>query len=151
MNLVKLENNCIDAEAPNAFPYTYNAISAEKILENRFMLTKLPTMAIIYVVIFGQSQKSIWFQIALSITLMQYEISECGLAALRNLGIAAHPHNFKTAVAASGHLQHVQNFSLETANKEHYIVIFIYRYHNVHTKHCAYIRQQRQVVHMATF
>ena len=140
MNLVKLENNCIDAEAPNAFPYTYNAISAKRISEDRLMLTKLSTMAIIYVVIFGQSQKSIWFQVALSITLMQYGIIECGLTALRNLGIAAHPHNVKAAVAASGHLQHVQNFSLEAPNKEHYIVIFIYSYRNVHTKHSAYIR-----------
>ena len=152
MDPFKFEKICIDAEAPNVFPYIYHAICAEKISGNRVMLNKLRTMVIIYVMIFGQSQKSNWFQVALSRTLSQFGISECGLAALRNLGIAAHPRTIKsaTAIAASGHLQELQYFFSEATNKEHFIVVFIDDYHNIHTKHRANVKEQTQVVHMAT-
>ena len=38
----------------------------------------------------------------------------------------------------------------EATNKEHFIVIFIDDYHNVHTKHRANVKQQTQAVHMDT-
>ena len=63
-------------------------------------------MAIVYMIVYGQSQRANWFQVALSRTLKQFGISEEGLIALRNLGIAAHPHTVKSALktSASSHL-----------------------------------------------
>ena len=84
--------------------------------------------------------------------MSQYGISESGLAALRNVGVATHPRTVKTAraIAASSHLQQVHHFFTEATNIEHFIVIFIDDYHNVHTKHQANVKQQTQAVHMAT-
>eukprot|EP00795_Rhopilema_esculentum_P010439 gene10439-19142_t len=152
MDPSKFEKICQDAEAPNIFPYIYNALSVERMSENRLMLNKIRTMVIIYVMIFGQSQKSNWFQVALSRTLSQYGISECGLTALRNLGIAAHPRTTKKATAsvASNHLQQVQSFFQEATDKGHFIVMFIDDYHNIHTKHRPNEKQRSESVHMAT-
>ena len=132
MDPSKFEKICKDAEAQNVFPYIYNAICVERMSDNRLTLNKIRTMVIIYIMVFGQSQKCNWFQIALSRTLSQYGISEFGLSALRNLGIAAHPRTVKTATAstASSHLQQVHHFFTEAANKEHFIVILIDDYHN---------------------
>ena len=109
-------------------------------------------MVIIYIMIYGQSQKCNWFQVALSRTLSQYSISEFGLASLRNLGIAAHPRTIKkaTVLSSSSHLEKVEHFFNEATKNEHFIVIFIDDFHNIHTKHRANERIQTQAVHMAT-
>ena len=60
-------------------------------------------MAIIYAMLFGQSQKSNWFQVAPSRTLSQYGVSEFELAAVRNLGTAARPRTVKTATAIAAY------------------------------------------------
>ena len=102
--------------------------------------------------VFVQSQKANWFQITLSRTLSQYGISDHGLTALRNLGIAAHPQTVKSASlsSAASHLEAVQNFFQEATEREHFIVFFIDDYHNIHTKHCPSEKNQTQAVHMAT-
>eukprot|EP00795_Rhopilema_esculentum_P009849 gene9849-18429_t len=120
--------------------------------ENRLMLNTIRTMVIIYVMTFGQSQKSNWFQVALSRKLSQYGISECGLTALRNIGIAAYPWTTKneTGSAASNHLQQVQSFFQEATDKGHFIMMFIDDYHNIYTKHHPNEKQRSESVHMAT-
>ena len=152
MDPSKFEKICNDAGAQNVFPCIYNAICVERMSDNRLTLNKIRTMVIMYIMVFGQSQKCNWFQIALSRTLSQYGISEFGLSALRNLRIAAHPRTVKTATASatSSHLQQVQNFFTEATNKEYFIVIFVDDYHNIRTKHRANEKQQTQAVHMAT-
>eukprot|EP00112_Aurelia_sp_Birch-Aquarium-sp1_P004638 Seg1525.10 transcript_id=Seg1525.10/GoldUCD/mRNA.D3Y31 product="hypothetical protein" protein_id=Seg1525.10/GoldUCD/D3Y31 len=86
MDLTKFEKICKDAGASNVFTFIYNAICEERMSDNRLTVNKIRTMVIIYIMIFGQSQKCNWLQVALSRTLSQYGISEFGLAALRNLG-----------------------------------------------------------------
>ena len=152
MDPSKFEKICNDADAQNVFPYICNAMCVERMSDNRLTLNKIRTMVIIYIMVFGQSHKCNWFQIALSRTLSQYGISESGLSALRNLGIAAHPRTVKTATASAAFspLQQVQNFFTEATNKEYFILIFMDDYHNIHTKHRANEKQQTHAVHMAT-
>ena len=152
MDPIKFEKVCEDAGARNIFQSIYKSICAERMSESRLYLNRIRTMVIIYILVFGQSQKSNWFQVSLSRTLSQYGISEPGLAALRNLGIAAHPRTVQTAKvsAASSHLEQVKNFFHEVTAKNQFIVIFIDDYHNIHTKHRANEKQQTQAVHMAT-
>lgn len=102
--------------------------------------------------VFGQSQKANWFQVALSRTLSQYRISDYGLASLRNLGIAAHPRTVKSASLSSSanHLDAVNNFFKEAVEHEYFIVFFIDDYHNIHTKHRPSAKKQTQAIHMTT-
>ena len=46
-------------------------------------------MVVIYMMMYGKSQKANYFQVALSRTLQQFGIAEQGLASLRNLGTPA--------------------------------------------------------------
>ena len=75
-------------------------------------LTQLRAMAVMYVMIYSRSQKNNWFQITLARTLKQFCITDEGLASLRNLGLAAHPHTVKIASrsSASLHLDIVASF-----------------------------------------
>ena len=97
MDPSKFGKICNDADAQDVFPYICNAMCVERMSDNRLTLNKIRTMVIIYIMVFGQSHKCNWFQIALSRTLSQYGISESGLSALRNLGIAAHPRTVKNS------------------------------------------------------
>eukprot|EP00112_Aurelia_sp_Birch-Aquarium-sp1_P011254 Seg2367.2 transcript_id=Seg2367.2/GoldUCD/mRNA.D3Y31 product="NIF3-like protein 1" protein_id=Seg2367.2/GoldUCD/D3Y31 len=109
-------------------------------------------MVIIYMLIYGQSQKANSFQIALSRTLKQFGISEQGLMSLRNLGIAAHPHTVKAAAksSASSHPRSLVKFFQDAVSNEKLIVVMIDDYHNIHTKHRPKSKTQTNAVHMST-
>eukprot|EP00794_Sanderia_malayensis_P004178 gene4178-4734_t len=152
MDPKKFEIICQEAGANKIFPFIFNAICVERMSESRCELNKIRAMVVIYMMVFGQSQKANWFQVALSRTLSQYGISDYGLASLRNLGIAAHPRTVKSASLSSSanHQEAVKNFFEESVKHEHFIVFFIDDYHNIHTKHRPSEMKQTQATHMST-
>ena len=99
-------------------------------------LTQLRATAVIYVMMYSRSQKNNWFQITLARTLQQFGITDEGLASLRNLGLAAHPHTVEIASrsSASFHLDNIAIFFQEVVKNEYFLVFCIDDYHNIHTK-----------------
>ena len=69
MDPKKFEIICQQAGADRIFPFIYNALCHERMSESRSELNRVRAMVIIYMMVFGQSQKSNWFQVALSRTL----------------------------------------------------------------------------------
>lgn len=143
---------CQNAGAGKLFSIIFEAMCCERMSASRARLTKLRSMAIIYMMIYGRSQKANWFQVALSRTLKQFGISEEGLIALRNLGIAAHPHTVKSALksSASSHLNSLSQFFQDAVDNKQFLVVMIDDYHNIHTKHRPESKTQTQAVHMST-
>ena len=146
------EKLCIDAGAGKLFATIYQSMCTERMSESRVCLNKSRTMVIIYMLIYGQSQKANSFQVALSRTLRQFGISEQGLMSLRNLGIAAHPHTVKAAAksSASSHPTSLVKFFQDAVNDEKLVVVMIDDYHNIHTKHRPESKTQTNAVHMST-
>ena len=146
------ESFCEQVGAEKLFSSIYNAMISKKMSKNRKELTKVCTMVIIYMMVYGQSQKANSFQVTLSRTLQQFGISEQGLMSLRNLGIAAHPHTVKSAakISASSHCDNLSTFFENAVQNNHFLAIFIDDYHNIHTKHRPESKTQTQATHMTT-
>lgn len=153
MDPKEFEIICEQVGAGNLFQSLYNAMKTDGISEERQNLTKLRAMVIIYIMIYSQSQRANWFQVSLSRTLQQFGISEQGLASLRNLGIAAHPHTLQAANKATSSTQHdrVATFFQNVIEHEKCIVFCIDDYHNIHTKHRPESKTQTQSIHTTTF
>eukprot|EP00112_Aurelia_sp_Birch-Aquarium-sp1_P009532 Seg2086.2 transcript_id=Seg2086.2/GoldUCD/mRNA.D3Y31 product="Pancreatic secretory granule membrane major glycoprotein GP2" protein_id=Seg2086.2/GoldUCD/D3Y31 len=124
----------------------------ERQTHERIEANKKRTVAIIYMLMCGQSQRANWFQVALGRSLQECGITDQGLWALTNLGIAAHPNTITTArrASASTHTQSVQSFIRDARNRKQMIAIFIDDFHNIHTMHRPDQKDQTQAVHMAT-
>ena len=152
MDLEIFEKLCIDAGAGKLVATIYQSICTERMSESRVCLNKSRTMVIIYMLIYGQSQKANSFQVALSTTLRQFGLSEQGLMSLRNLGIAAHPHTIKAAAksSASSYPNSLVKFFQDAVNNEKLVVVMIDDYHNIHTKHRPESKTQTNAVHMST-
>ena len=91
MNPDLMEKICHEAGAINLFSSIYESMVTERQSSDRRQLNRNRTVVIIYMLLYGLSQKNNWFQIALARTLTEHGISEHGLTSLKNLGIAAHP------------------------------------------------------------
>lgn len=152
MNADEFEKLCARVGAAKLFSSIYDAMCLERISSERRSLNKLRAMVIIYIMMYSQSQRANWFQIALSRTLQQFGITEQGLTSLRNLGIAAHPHTVRAASksSAANHLSNLADFIANVVDKKQFLVFLIDDYHNIHTKHRPEEKTQTQVVHMAT-
>ena len=152
MDTDEFEKLCKKVGAENLFLLIYDAMCCEKMSEDRKKLNRIRSMVVIYMMMYGQSQRANWFQVALSRTLQQFGITEQGLASLRNLGIAAHPRTFKAASlsTASSHLSNLQIFFNRAIQSNQFLVMLIDDYHNIHTKHCPESKTQTQAIHMST-
>ncbi|CAB4030684.1 Hypothetical predicted protein, partial [Paramuricea clavata] len=89
----EFEKNCKQVGAEELFKVLFDAMSSNRMSDERHF-TKLRTMVVIYIMMYSHSQSAKWFQITLSGTLQQFGISDQGLASLRNLGAAAHLHDY---------------------------------------------------------
>ena len=152
MEPMEFETLCQEAGAKNIFQYIFEAMRTERQTNERIEANKKRTVAIIYMLMYGQSQRANWFQVALGRTLQECGITDQGLWALKNLGIAAHPNTIAAArkASASTHTQSVQSFFRDAKNREQLIAIFIDDFHNIHTMHRPDQKEQTQTVHMAT-
>ena len=152
MDPCAFESFCKNVGAGELYVLIYNSMVSERMSENRKLLNKKRTMVIIYMMLYGYSQKCNWFQVNLSRTLHQFGVSERGLASLMNLGIAAHPHTVKAAAKtyAVSQSSELTNFFAGVIEKNQFIAIFIDDYHNIHTRHRPNSSNQTQSIHMAT-
>ena len=152
MDATKFEEICQKLVVGNLFTTLYDATCMEKMSEERKTLNKTRAMIIIYMMMYGQSQKANYFQVSLSRTLQEFGINEQGLASLKNLGIAAHPRTVKTAAKAadSSHLSNLTSFFEDVIRKNQLLIMFIDDYHNIHCKHRPGDKVQTQVVHTTT-
>ena len=146
------EKICKDVGAENLYLCIKDGICSERMSDERKQLVKVRTMVIIYIMVYSQSQRSNSFQVALSRTLQQFGISQQGLQALKNLGIAAHPNTIKTLEKSSSslHASHVAHFIESAIENDHFLIFLIDDYHNIHTKHRPEARTQTQSAHMST-
>ena len=65
----RFQETCRNVGAENIFTTIYEAMCIEKMSESRQKLNKIRAMVVIYMVMYGQSQKANYFQVALSRTL----------------------------------------------------------------------------------
>lgn len=143
---------CKNAGANNIFDALLNAMTTERQSDNRKSLNELRAMSIIYTLIYGQSQQANWFQVATTRTLKGLGVSDRGVEALRNMGLAAHPVTVSTVAKeiAADHLESVKQVFDDAVKEKKFIAIFIDDYHNIHTHHRPSTSKQTQVLHMAT-
>ena len=146
------ENLCRDAGAQNLYNCINDAICSDRMSTERKHLSKLPTMVVIYIMIYSQSQRSNAFQVALLRTLKQFGITEQGLQSLRNLGIAAHPHTVqaKAKSSSASHSSTVASFIESAVENEQFLIFCIDDYHNIHTMHRPETKKQTNAIHMST-
>lgn len=110
MDPKRFQEICTQAGAKKLFSTFYDAMSSQRMSEERQELTKLRVMVVIYIMMYSQSQKANWFQVSLARTLQQFGISQQGLASLRNFGLVAHPRTIRGTMQTSSttHLDKVK-------------------------------------------
>ena len=79
---------CLSAGANKLFQTIFHAMSSDDHSANRQILNEKQTVAVIYMLLFGQSQKASWFQKLSSSAVVSKGISEGGLSILHQSGIA---------------------------------------------------------------
>ncbi len=79
---------CSKAGATKLFNAIVNAMSSEDQSSSRLLQNEKKAVAIIYMLVFGQSQKASWFQKLISTMAVSKGISETGLSILNKSGIA---------------------------------------------------------------
>ena len=79
---------CLSAGANKLFKTIFHAMSSGHHSASWQALNEKKTEAMIYMLIFGQSQKASWFQKIISSTVVSKGISESGLSILHRSGIA---------------------------------------------------------------
>ena len=148
----QFQDICKQVGVSNLFSTLHDAMSTNRMSDERQKLTKMRVVVVIYIMMYSQSQRANWFQVSLARTLKQFGISQQGLASLRNLGIVAHPQTIKASIAASSvsHLERVKEFFQTIIENEELIIFCIDDYHNIHTKHCPESKTQTQSVHTTT-
>ena len=99
---------CKNAGANKIFNALLNAMTTDRQSDNRRNLNELRAMSIIYTLIYGQSQQANWFQVATTRTLKGLGVSDRGVEALRNMGLAAHPVTV-SAVAKEIAVDHLES------------------------------------------
>eukprot|EP00794_Sanderia_malayensis_P002757 gene2757-3187_t len=143
---------CCDAGAHTIFDDILGAMTTDRQTLERRQLNEKRAVSIIYGLVYGQSQRANWFQVATARTLQGFGISDCGMEILRNMGFAAHPRTVKNAndIIATNHSETVKGFLTNAAEKGHLLVIFIDDYHNIHAHRRVSKQETSQVIHMAT-
>ena len=148
----QFQDICKQVGVSNLFSTLHDAMSTNRMSDERQKLTKMRVVVVIYIMMYSQSQRANWFQVSLARTLKQFGISQQGLASLRNLGIVAHPQTIKASIVASSasHLERVKDFFQTIIENEELIIFCIDDYHNIHTKHRPESKTQTQSVHTTT-
>eukprot|EP00795_Rhopilema_esculentum_P010098 gene10098-18751_t len=143
---------CNDAGATTIFETIVEAMSTARQTAERKKLIEKRAVSIIYSLVYGQSQRANWFQVATARTLRGFGVTSKGMETLHNMGFTAHPRtviNTNEGIAAN-HSKTVNDFFKNAAEKGHMVVIFIDDYHNIHANPRATTSATSQVTHMAT-
>ena len=95
---------CHEAGAFKVFDVILDAMSLECQSEQRKNFNEKRALPIIYVMLYGQSQATNWFQITTTRTLKGLCLSSRGVETLRNMGLAAHLLTLLLQLARKFHL-----------------------------------------------
>ena len=87
-NVQSIKRLCQDAGAHNLFSEVMSAMSTPQQTNARMEQNEKKCVSIIFMLMFGQSQKANWFQRVLSCQVVGRGISESGLSILNKSGIA---------------------------------------------------------------
>ena len=127
---------CELAGARKLFPTIMSAMSTICQSSNKQESNEKKCVSIIYMLIFGQSQKANWFQKVLSTQVVGKGISDTGLSILNNSGIAISRNTQKLdrQRSARNHSQVVRDFISDAVSKQDLLVLMIDDFTNIHTK-----------------
>ena len=87
----ELQKCCKEAGATNLFGSLLEIMSSSGQSKESYEKNKFKIVDIIYLLIYGQSQKCSWFQHVNTEFLRKQRLSETGLSALWREGVATHP------------------------------------------------------------
>eukprot|EP00112_Aurelia_sp_Birch-Aquarium-sp1_P003440 Seg1384.3 transcript_id=Seg1384.3/GoldUCD/mRNA.D3Y31 product="hypothetical protein" protein_id=Seg1384.3/GoldUCD/D3Y31 len=148
----EFEKICFDAGSKLLFDTICMSITSERQSDERKHLNRVRTVVVIYILMYGLSQRNNWFQATLARALGEYGISDQALTALKNLGMAAHSKTIQSASKSSSesHLSSVASFFEHAYTAKKFLVMYIDDFHNIHTWQTPKDENQTQAVHMAT-
>ena len=131
-----VKQTCLSAGGNKLFQTIFHAMSSDDHSANRQILNEKKTVAVIYMLIFGQSQKASWFQKLISSAVVSKGISEGGLSILHQSGIATSKSTQRREMhkSAKNHDNVVREFITDAAEKRAMLVFMVDDFTNVHTK-----------------
>lgn len=127
---------CQSAGSNKLFKIIMEGMSSEEHSSSRESMNEKKAVAIIYMMMFGQSQKASWFQRAISSEVAGRGISETGLNILNKSGIAISKSTQRRVLykTAANHGKIVSEFIDEATQNKDLLVLMIDDYTNIHTK-----------------
>ena len=131
-----LKKLCNDAGASKLFNAILYAMSTNDQVAGRMHLNEKKAVTIIYMLVFGQSQKANWFQKTLSRQVVTKGISESGLALLNKIGVGISKSTQKRDFTqmSKNHDILVSQFISEACASKDLLVLMIDDYTNIHAK-----------------
>ena len=148
----KLLQFCKKNEAPTLFTTLHNAMlpaRLDRIAEERRKAIARQTVAIIYMMCYGQSQMCNWFQRDMSDFLYYHGMNDGGLHALHNVGLGQGPRTFYRHATQTSNMHPVRVGEVirRAVAAKKLMVVIIDDYTNVHTRQGC---NETNVAHMAT-
>ena len=127
---------CLSTGANKLFQTIFHAMSSDDHSANRQILNEKKTVAVIYMLIFGQSQKASWFQKLISSAVVSKGISEGGLSILHQSGIATSKSTQRREMykSSKSHDNLVREFITDATEKRAMLVFMVDDFTTVHTK-----------------
>ena len=149
---VEFRKLCHDAGATSIYEMILGAMATDRQTPGRRHLNEKRAVSIMYSLVYGQSQRANWFQVATARTLQGFGITSRGVETLRNMGYTAHPRTVNNANEgiAANHSETVRGFIEHAKENGHMVVIFIDDYHNIHAHRRTANTDTSQVINMAT-
>ncbi|XP_065061436.1 uncharacterized protein LOC135688497 [Rhopilema esculentum] len=131
-----LQTVAISAGANKLFSVILNAMSSEDKPVHRQALNKKKAVTIIYMLMFGQSQKASWYQKVMSNMVVGKGISEGGLSVLHKSGIAVSKSTQRRDFykIAESHESLVKDFIADAIERKALLILMIDDFTNIHTK-----------------
>ena len=127
---------CHAAGADKLFDTILEAMSTDDQSIGREKQNEKRVVAVIYMLMFGQSQKANWFQKILANEVVSKGVSGTGLSMLNKTGVAVSKSTQKRELAkvAASHEKIVMDFVQDAYEKNDLLVLMVDDYTNIHTK-----------------
>ena len=127
---------CISAGASKLFDTIMTAMSSEEKSSLRQHQNEKKAVSVIYMLVFGQSQKANWFQKIVAQNTVGKGLSESGLSVLNSTGIAVSKSTQRRHLrkTADRYVARVQSFIDDAIDRKCLLVLMVDDYTNIHTK-----------------
>ena len=131
-----LREASISAGATTLFDVILDDMSGEGRSAKQQEKNKKKTVTIVYMLMFGQSQKASWFQTVMSNMVVKQVITEGGLSVLNQSGIAITKSTQCRLITKIAELHEliVREFVADAIDKNALLVLMIDEFTNIHTK-----------------